>query len=181
MSLQAVASRYAQAVFELGLESGELGAICRSLAEFAALLGQHEPLRRALENPLVAESDRGALVQQLTERLRVTPLAAQTLRLLVKRRRLGALGAISARLSRLNDEREGVIRATVTSARPLLDGFGARLKDRLENELRRRVELVQHTDPSLIAGVIVRIGDNTYDGSLRGQLTQVASRLLPSV
>jgi F-type H+-transporting ATPase subunit delta len=73
-----------------------------------------------------------------------------------------------------------VVRATVTSAAPLSETFYQRLNEQLATMVGKRVVLDRRQDPSLIAGVVTRIGDNTIDGSLRGRLDELERKLLSS-
>jgi F-type H+-transporting ATPase subunit delta len=90
---------------------------------------------------------------------------------------LGALPEIAERLARLADERRGVVRATVTAAAPLPESFYERLTRELEALTGKNIALERRQDPSLIAGVVTRIGDNTIDGSLRGRLERLGRQL----
>jgi F-type H+-transporting ATPase subunit delta len=80
-------------------------------------------------------------------------------------------------LATLADEKAGVVRATVTSAGPLPDSFYERLTKELETATQRKVAIDRQEDPTLIAGVVTRIGDNTIDGSVKGRLAEI-ERLL---
>jgi len=98
-------------------------------------------------------------------------------RLLARRNRLGSLPEIARRLAVLADEKGGVVRAQVTSAGPLPESFYERLIKELESATSRRVAIDRLQDPSLIAGVVTRIGDNTIDGSVKGRLAEIERQL----
>jgi F-type H+-transporting ATPase subunit delta len=88
------------------------------------------------------------------------------------------LSDITRDLTRLADEAAGVVRATVISATPLSDGYCRRLTALLEQLTQRRIRLAQQRDPSLLGGVVARIGDNTIDGSIRGRLDDLEQQVL---
>jgi len=83
-------------------------------------------------------------------------------------------------LAHLADEKVGVLRATVTSAEPLSEDYYQKLASELEKRTSRKILLERRQDPTLIAGVITRIGDHTIDGSLKGRLAALERQLLAS-
>ncbi|HEY0467063.1 MAG TPA: ATP synthase F1 subunit delta, partial [Polyangiaceae bacterium] len=99
------------------------------------------------------------------------------IRMLAERTRLASLPEIARRLASLADEKAGVLRAVVTSAGPLPESFYERLMKELESATSRKVAIDRQQDPSLIAGVVTRIGDNTIDGSVKGRLAEIERQL----
>ena len=83
-------------------------------------------------------------------------------------------------LTRLADEKAGVLRATVTSARPLSEDYYRSLAAELEKRTSRKILLERREDPTLLAGIVTRIGDHTIDGSVRGRLAALERQLLAS-
>jgi F-type H+-transporting ATPase subunit delta len=173
-----IAERYARAIFELGVETGTLAALADQVRKFAAAYETSDDLRSVLENPLVPLEKRQQILSELATKIGAGPFALNTLRYLARRRRLKSLPEIARRLDTLSDEKEGVMRATVTAASTLPDAFYQRLGNELESMVGRKVVLERREDPSLIAGVVTRIGDNTIDGSLRGRLELLERKLL---
>ena len=178
MSEAAVAKRYAKAVFELGSDDNQLEALTKQIVDMADIYRNHRDLRVVMENPLVLAGEREALLVALAERLGVTGLALNTLRLLQRRRRLMLLPEIARMLSQLADEKQGVVRATVTSAAPLGSQYLSNLKKELEALTHCRVVIDHQQDPLLVAGLVTRIGDKTIDGSVRGRLAELERQLL---
>ena len=171
------AERYARAIFALGLESGNVNELVGKMTAFASLYGAMPVFRNVLGNPQVQASERDAILREVAGRLGLGGLELNAVRYLAKRRRLRALPEIAARLGRLADERRGVVRATVTAAAELPESFYERLTRELEALTGKNVALERRQDPSLIAGVVTRIGDNTIDGSLRGRLERLGRQL----
>ncbi len=89
-----------------------------------------------------------------------------------------ALPAIAAELDRLSDEKAGIARATVISAERLSEAYEQRLTQELSSMTGKKVVLDVKQDPELLAGIIVRIGDQVIDGSAKARLAEVASQLL---
>jgi F-type H+-transporting ATPase subunit delta len=174
------AERYARAIFELGVESGDVDALARKIGAFALVYSQMPELRNALENPLVQSAERDAILRAVAGRLGLGTLELNAVRYLARRRRLRALPEVAEALGRLADERRGVVRATVTAAAPLPESFYDRLQRELEALTGRTVSLERREDKALIAGVITRIGGRTLDGSLRGRLEQLGQTLQSS-
>jgi F-type H+-transporting ATPase subunit delta len=172
------AERYARAIFELGLEAGNANEIVAKLSAFAALYGAMPMFRNVLENPQVRPTERDAILREVAGRLGLGGLELNAVRYLARRRRLRALPEVARRLGRLADERRGIVRATVTAAATLPESFYERLTRELETLTGKNVALDRRQDPSLIAGVVTRIGDNTIDGSLKGRLEELERRLL---
>lgn len=180
MSDTAVAERYARAVFELADEAGQVSSVGAEIDRFAELYESTAELERALGNPAVDEAARDAVLKDLGAQLSLSPLSLNAIRLMARRRRLGAIRDVAREIRRLADEKAGVLRATVTAAKPLPDAYYERLAAELEKRMGRKVLIERREDPTLIAGVVTRIGDNTIDGSVRGRLNALARELLAS-
>lgn len=178
MSESQVATRYAQAIFEIGEESGQLQQLSAELAKVAAQISGSKELLTTLTDPAVSEERRFAVLSGLGSRLGVGPVTLNTLKLLVRRRRIGALPDIARALVARADAARGVVRVKVTSAKPLSDAFYERLTAQLESGLRRKVQLEKELDSTLIAGLSLQIGNNNIDGTVRGRLEKYEHQLL---
>lgn len=178
MSFEAVAKRYAQAIFELGVESSSVAALTDEVKQMAHVYEASPELRSVLENPLVSEAERQGVIDELASRMGLSATGKNTLGLLAQRRRIAALPAISKELARLADERAGVLRGTVTSAGPLSEAYFQKLQREVERMTGKKVLLERLQDPELIAGLVVKIGDRIIDGSARARLDQMREQLL---
>jgi F-type H+-transporting ATPase subunit delta len=178
MSDAAIADRYARAIFELGTESGQLQVLTDQIRAVALIYKGSPELQSTLQNPTLDESKRDAILAALGARLNLSPAAINTLKLLGGRSRMSALPSIARRLSELADEKSGVLRVAVRSARPLGEDYFQRLTKEVEAATGRRVVLEKSVDPQLIAGVLTQIGDNTIDGTLVGRLHSYEQKLL---
>ncbi|MBK9001708.1 MAG: ATP synthase F1 subunit delta [Myxococcales bacterium] len=178
MISSAVIERYARAIFELGVETGQLTQLTDQVRQFAAAYASSRELRMVGENPLIPEEQRDAVIKEVGTRLGLTELGLNAVRLLAQRRRLSALQDVAKRLGGLADEKAGIVRAKVVSAAPMTEDFYSKLAQKLEAKTRMKVVIERAQDPSLIAGVVTKIGDNTIDGSLRGRLQALERSLL---
>jgi F-type H+-transporting ATPase subunit delta len=177
-SNETVAQRYARAIFELGVESGNLQTVVEDFRRLAEVYAQSPELGHLMTSPLVGEEARIATMNDLADRVGVSALGKNALGILARRRRISALPAVSADLDRLTDEKAGVARVTVISAERLPDSYRERLVEELAAMTGKKVVLDQKLDPELLAGVVVRIGDRVIDGSARTRLAELRTQLL---
>ena len=179
MSVSVVGDRYAQALFELGIDDGQIDRIVEEFALIARAWAASADLREALENPRVSHEGKKAVVTELARWMGVSQVAKNTLELLVDRRRAKTIPFIARRLGELADAHKGVVRAEVTTAVTLDDSYYSRLQSRLEHMTGKHVVVNRLTDPSLIAGVVTRVGDRVFDGSLRTRLQSLRDAMMP--
>jgi F-type H+-transporting ATPase subunit delta len=180
VSIDAAAERYSQAIFELASESGQLEQLSQEFQDFSDSFVAVPMLRRALENPQFDDTKRQAILRQLAREAQLSALTVNALLVLSKRRRLGALPAIARRLRSLADEKGGIVRAKITSAGSLPETYFQQLKQSLERAMGKRIIVEHEEDPALIGGLVARIGDNIFDGSIAGRLQELERKLLAS-
>jgi F-type H+-transporting ATPase subunit delta len=180
MSVSIVARRYAQALLELGVAEDKLDAIVEEIAAAASAWETSPELRNAIENPLVAHPAKKAVIGELADRIGAGTTTRNTLLLLVDRRRARTLPYLARTLRELADARKGVVRAEVTTAAPLSDEYYAKLQAKLEKMTGKRVVVDRRIDASIIGGVVARIGDRIFDGSLHTRLQSLRDVLLPN-
>lgn len=178
MSYETIAGRYAQALFDIGVEGGNLAKLSEEVGSFADTYAGSEELRGVLDNPLVFEQQRDALLDDIGRRLGLSDVVKNTIRLLIRRRRLVVIPAVARALRKMSDEKDGVVRATVVSAKPLPEPFAQRLQTELQKLTGKKVLVTREVDASLIAGVVTRVGDTVIDGSLRTRLDGLRNQLL---
>jgi F-type H+-transporting ATPase subunit delta len=180
VSISIVARRYAQALLELGTEQGTLDKVVEEMSSAAEAWDASADFRNAIENPLVGHDAKKAVIGDVADGIGAGPVTRNTLLLLVDRRRMKTLPYLARTLRELADAKKGVIRAEVTTAAPLGDEYYAKLQAKLEKLTGQRVVVDKRTDPAIIGGVIARIGDRIFDGSLRTRLDTLRSALLPN-
>lgn len=174
------ARRYAQALFMLGNEEKRLDALTREVRELGELVTSSPELQELLSNPVVPQDQRRAVMDAVLQRAGVSPTVRNAALLLTDRRRGALLPAIAAELQRRADEAAGKVQAEVISAAPLTEAQYAALTASLEKLTGRKITLARRTDPSLIGGVVTRVGDKVYDGSLKARLAEIRAAALPS-
>lgn len=172
-----VARRYAQALLELGTESGQLDALVEEIAAVAASYAGSPDLQQMLENPLFPLEVKRNVLNDLASQIGLGQSARNALLLLNDRRRLKALPGIAKLLREMNDKKKGLLRAEVVTAAPLSEAYYGRLQLQLEKLTGKKVVIDRREDPSILAGVITRIGDTLYDGSLKSRLQEIKHTL----
>lgn len=173
-----VSRRYARALYELGVESGDLDKLVGELASVAQMLETSDDFRKSMDNPLVAPDAKKAVLGDIADRLLLGSVTKHTVMMLGERRRLVLLPEIVQLLKEMTDLRTGVVRAVVTTAIPMSDAYYDKLRVVLEKLTGRKVVLDKTTDPTIIAGVVTRIGDRILDGSIRTRLQGLKNSLL---
>ncbi len=169
------ARRYARAIFELARSEGRVQEWARRLATVQELLDQPE-VRAVLMNPSIARQRRQGAVTALLEG-RVEKEAVNLAKLLVAANRVSEIDAIGQEFQRLDDEAEGRIRATVTSAVELSEEELLALKLQLEGRLGRETRLTSRVRPEIMGGLVIQAGDQVIDASVASRLQQLRRSL----
>jgi F-type H+-transporting ATPase subunit delta len=168
-----IARRYAKALYLLGVEENRLDGLTREVKSLGDTVRASAELASMLSNPSVSQSARRAAMGEILTRLNASATTKNFAMLLTDRRRGALLPAVADALSALNDERAGKVRAEVTSATALTDAQVTKVRVALEKLTGKAVSLTQRVDPTLLGGVVTRIGDKVYDGSLRTRLDEI--------
>ncbi len=177
--MSVVARRYAKALIDLGVETNSLEALVREIGAFADQVEASPELQDVRDNPQVPLPARKAVFAEVAQRLGCGQLARNTVMLLADNNRLRVLPAIARSLREEADRRAGVLRAHVTSAAPLSDVYVQKLVAALEARFNKKIVVQKDVDPTLLAGVVTRVGDTIIDGSLRARLNELRSGLTP--
>jgi F-type H+-transporting ATPase subunit delta len=180
MSTRASAARYAKALFDVALIEFTPEQAEKELTAFSDLVRGHADLQLALESPAVPAAKKVAVVAQLLDRLALSGPVRKLLLLLAERDRLELLpDLVSVYHERVMDHLK-VVQAEVITSTPLSADRAAELQRRLGTSLGRTVTLTTKVDPTLIGGMVTRIGGTVYDGSVATQLASVRQRLTES-
>jgi len=175
-----IARRYATALLELGTETGQLEQLVDELNKLAEAYTGSSDLRAAFADPLVPTTAKKAILADIAERTGAGGTTRNAVSLLLDRRRIAALPAIAAKLREMADLKRGIVRAEVLTAMPLPEEYFSKLQRELERITGRRIALDRKLEPSLICGVVVRVGDTVYDGSLIARLRQMKDSMMPA-
>ena len=177
MHSRASAARYARALFDVALKESDPAQVERDLAAFANLMSSNAELHGALTNPGVPVARKRGIAETLATRLNAASPVRKLLGLLADRDRL----AIVPDLLEVDRERlmehQHVVRAEVTTATPLSADRTAQIQQRLATATGRTVDITSNVDPSIIGGMVARIGSTVYDGSVATQLARIRESL----
>jgi len=174
--LSTAARRYAESAFEIAERDGTVDH-WRSELDLTGAILEDPVVARGLSDPTVAtEAREQALEAGFTGN--VSQPVLNLLRLLVQRGRIEDLPRIASEFRRLDNNRRGIIPARAVSAAPLEPAEVGALTARLEQMTGGRIELEQEVDPSLLGGLVVRVGDRLIDGSVRGRLERLRNQLV---
>lgn len=169
---------YAKALLAAAQAEGKVDLIADQLESLVRdVLGKQPALIAAFANPKLPVEDKIGMLDRIFGRS-MDPVLLKTIKVIARRRRLGMIPSIQQATSRMRDEAQGRLQVMVTTAQPLdssaLDG----LRQKLKQLFNADISLTNKIDPSLIGGLLVRIGDTVYDGSVDGQLTQMKKATL---
>ncbi len=178
--LSVVAVRYAKALADVvtdpksGLDAGK---ILSQLQQVQALIQSSADLKNALASPAVPPARKRAVMAKLLEPMGVANQVRNFLYVIIDHRRVQEFESIIDAYEHLIDDRLGFIRADVTSAHELNDTQRAELKAQLTRLAGREAKPRFSTDPTLLGGVVAKVGSTVYDGSVRGQLERLRAKL----
>lgn len=168
---EAVAIRYAQALFEVAKERGTVDVVEENLALVKEVLEDNESFQQLLLHPQIAASEKKDLIDQFFGEA-ISSEVINLLKVLVDNHREDIMNVIQLDYVEIANEYRGIADATVTSARELSDDDQKKIRDQFGQLLNKKLRITVKVDESLIGGVIVKIGNRVYDGSISGQLAR---------
>ena len=174
MRPSSTARRYAEAAFEVARQDGDIDGWLSDL-EAAVDAVQDSETAAYFKDPSVAMEHKMETLERGFSSVR--PHVLNLLRVLVSRHRLHLLPAILEEFQELERQARGILEADITVARELDENERARIGDQLDELTGRRVELRTHVDPSILGGVVVRIGDRLIDASVAGRLQRLRQEM----
>lgn len=180
MPASASARRYATAAFNVARETGEYDVWLTTLSELARIMGMPSA-RTVFMSPAVPTAQKRAALDQLLPN--APPMVRNFLNILADRDRLDQVPQVAEALSELINQERGIITAEVTTAVPLDAELQRLITQRLASYLNRapdQVTIQSRVDPSIIGGVVARIGDRLIDDSVRGRLARLRRTLAGS-
>ena len=173
----AIARRYAKALLLIGKEDGQAEGYREELARFSKLIREDKALDQALNNPLYDADGRRKVLAAVIKKMKLSRVMASFLTLLFDKRRIAFIGHIDDFYQKLADELKGVARASLVSAAELSDETVVKIRSALSKRTGKDIILEVKQDPSLIGGIVTRIGDLVLDGSIRTQLVNMRESL----
>jgi len=171
--MASMAGRYAAALFELSKEQGQLDPVERDLATLARMFDESADLRRLVLSPVIPADEQAKALSALLAEAGIGGLGANFVKLIVRNRRLFALKDMIKAFRWLLARERGEVSAEVASAHPLTPEQMQALADTLRGSIGKNVRIDTRVDPSLLGGLVVKVGSRMIDGSLKTKLNNL--------
>ena len=177
-----IAQRYAEAVFALAIKSDDKDTpkqILKDLVAITEVIQSTDELATVLNHPSISASQKKELILRLFDK-KVNELTVRLLSLLSEKRRLDLLPYLPAAYKELLYQANNMVRASLVTAEDLSDSAISSIKASVSKKLNKDLDFSVTTDKTLLAGVVLKIGDQVIDGSLKGKLQSLERSLLLS-
>ncbi len=178
MSVETIARRYAAALADSVIETGQTDAVKTELALWNDIFAASGDLRNVFSNPAISHVSKEKLLESLISRSKPTKTTANFLRILLRNGRLTEISQINDRFDSVLQERSGVVEAEITTAREMPDSERSAFQANLEKLTGKRVTVSYSINKEIIGGVVTRIGSTVYDGSVRSKLDSLREQLV---
>lgn len=172
-----LAGRYASALFDLARESNAIDGVQTSLAALKAALADSADLAALVSSPIVSRTDAAGAIGALAKAMKLDSLTAKFLGVLAENRRLADLAGMIDAYNRIVAAHRGEVTAKVTSAHPLSAEQLKALAANLKTRVGRDVQIATHVDPAILGGLVVQLGSQLIDGSIRTRLNSFAQAM----
>jgi F-type H+-transporting ATPase subunit delta len=176
-SIDEAAQRYAAAVFELALDTGEVDAVEAGLTALAKTIEGNDELKRALRSPLYKSEEKAAVLEDIGKSLRLPDLARRFVGVVALNRRAGDIPGMARAFADRAARHRGASRVTARVARPISQGQVLELESAVSRSLGRKVSVDVEVDPSLIGGLQLRMGSRLVDASIRTKLNALTNMM----
>ncbi|MFM1651203.1 F0F1 ATP synthase subunit delta [Brevibacillus sp. B_LB10_24] len=171
--MSAVAKRYARALFEVAKERGLIDQVETELKSIVDAVRQNEDITKILMHPHISVGAKKELISQLFE-AHVAEVTSNFLAVLIDNGRESDLENIANAYVKLANEERGIADALLTSAKPLSSEEQAEIAERFGKLLNKRLRFETVVDPAILGGIVIKIGDRLYDGSVKSKLEHFA-------
>ena len=172
----AIARVYASAMLRLAEAQGEIDFLLAELQDIAARIGENGELATFLSSPTVDRETRRKVIEKLF-RGKHSDLFVDSLQVLNRKGRLGLIQSVAEAYAVAREEHRGLVRVKVRTATPMTAELRAGLKQVAGRYTGKEADLVETLDESLIGGLVVQIGDEKFDGSVRTRLKRLGETL----
>ena len=169
--ISGVAERYATSLFELAVEADAIDEVASDLSDFETMIRESADLKRLIESPAFSAEDQFKAIAALCDKAGIRSLVGNFLRVVARNRRLFAIPGIIRAFREMVARHRGEMRAEVTTAHELSDAQEIELKAALKDVTGKDVAIDAKVDPSLLGGLVVKIGSRQIDTSLRTKLS----------
>lgn len=175
--MKSASLQYANALADVALQQGAAEPVLKQLNDFAGAYAESAELRNFLASPAIKIKEKHAVTEKLSARLGASKILRNFLFLVIDHRRTLMIPELAEAFQAVIRERQGVAEAEVTSAVELSAAQKKTLGQSLEKKTGKKIEAQYAVDAKLLGGVVVRIGDTVYDGSLQHRLNEMRAKL----
>ena len=168
-----MAQRYAKALLELAEGKRALDAVSADLAALGRMIAGSSDLQKLITSPLMNRADQARAIGAVGQAAGFGELTQRFLGLVAANRRLFALPAIIRAFQKMLADKRGEVAAEVTAAHPLTDAQSAAVSEAIKRVVGGKVSIDMKVDPSLLGGLIVRVGSRMIDGSVKTKLQKL--------
>ncbi|GAB5480826.1 MAG: F0F1 ATP synthase subunit delta [Parasphingorhabdus sp.] len=172
-----LAGRYATALFALATENKAIETVEASLASLGNAMGESDDLKALISSPVLSRADAGKAIAGIAKEMKLDDLTTNVLGVLAANRRLDQIPAVIRAFSTLASGHRGEITAEVTSAHPLDDAQVDALKAQLKKRVGSDVSVSTSVDPSILGGLVVKIGSQMIDNSIKTRLNTLSQAM----
>lgn len=171
--ISTVADRYAGSLHELAVESGSVASVEADLARFEALIEGSDDLARLISSPVFAAEDQARAIGAILDKAKIGGLVGNFIRVVAGNRRLFAVPGMIRAFRRIAAQARGEVAAEVVSAHELTDAQLSELRSTLKGVAGKDVAITLTVDPSLLGGLVVKMGSRQIDTSLKTKLASL--------
>lgn len=172
---QLIGETYANALIGFGQKSGNTEKMLEQLDDVAGAISALPKLDAMMQSPQIAVADKVSLLDKALKG-KVDGKLMNFLKIILEKNRFDCVPAIQTSAKKIFDELSGRVQATMTTAEKVDDSVRKRVEEKLAKMLDKKIQLESVTDSTIIGGMVIRIGDTVYDGSVQNQLKQVRAR-----
>ena len=175
--MKSASLQYANALADVALAQGAADATLKQLNDFRAAFSESEELRSFLASPAVPREAKHGAIEKIAARIGAGKIIHNFLFLVADHRRMHILPKIVAAFEQVVRQRQGIAEAEISSAIELSAAQRKRFSQILERLTSKQIQAKFSLNPKLLGGVVVRVGDTIYDGSVRNSLDEMRARL----
>jgi F-type H+-transporting ATPase subunit delta len=172
-----LAGRYASALFDLASDQRQIDAVGRSLDALGSALVDSKDFNELVTSPLVSRDEAGKAFAAIAPQLGIDPITSNFLGVIARNGRKKEILAVIRAFRRIAAEHRGEATADVVTARPLNDDQVAALKQQLRARAGRDVKIDATVDPDILGGIVVKLGSQRIDASIRTKLNRLAQAM----
>ncbi len=170
-----IAARYASAVFELAKDASDLKTLESNVQDLDTVLADSSDIRDLINSPVVSREDQANAIAAVAKKMKLMPIVSNTLALMASKRRLFVLPALVAQLRALIAEEKGEITAEVISAKAMTKTQTDKLAKAIKARIGKDVKIDATVDEELIGGLVIKVGSQMIDTSIRSKLNSLSN------